>query len=92
MRDGTERALFIVIRASCMEAMAFYMNVSRLCRFSCVPTDRMVAVLYPGLLQPDSLRPPMKSADPRLILLAGLKPKKPFRFGESRSDLVCHHI
>jgi hypothetical protein len=33
----------------------------------------------------------MKSADPRLILLASSTLFESFRFSESRSYLVCHH-
>jgi hypothetical protein len=50
-----------------------YMNASRLSKLSCVLGNRLIAALYPGLLQPDALRPTMKSADPCLILRASSK-------------------
>src|ERR1700736_1329305 len=74
-------------------SIAFYMNASRLREFSCVLTDRMAAGLYPALLQPiPPLRATMKSADSRLIPLPSSKLFRRFRFSESRSYLVCHHI
>ncbi|MCX4159649.1 LysR family transcriptional regulator [Paraburkholderia aspalathi] len=50
-----------------------YMNASRLSKLSYVLGNRLIAALYPGLLQPDPLRPTMKSADPCLILRASSK-------------------
>jgi hypothetical protein len=50
-----------------------------------------VAALYPAFAASVSLRAPMDSADSRLIFVAGCKPERTFRFGESRSDLFCHH-
>ena len=47
--------------------------------------------MSPALLQPNVLRAPMKSAGSRLIRKASFKLGEGCRFGEPRSDLVCHH-
>jgi transposase len=64
----------------------------RLHKYRCSAFDRMVADVYPGLLQLITpLRPPMKSAYSHLTGYASLTLSRSFRFRESRSNLFCHH-
>jgi hypothetical protein len=68
------------------------MNASRLCKFLYVLTDRMDCSFISGLVTAVvPLRAPMKSADSRLLSPTSWKLWNPFRLGESRSDLSCHH-
>ncbi|WP_240975274.1 LysR family transcriptional regulator [Paraburkholderia aromaticivorans] len=70
-----------------------YMDAARLQRdFEGSDVTGTAAGLYPALLQRVfSLRAPMDSADSRLISAPSSRLFALSRFGESRSDLFCHH-
>lgn len=53
--------------------------------------DRIGCSFICGLMQPHTLRAPMKSADSLLICRTSYALKLSFRLSEFRSDLSCHH-
>lgn len=74
------------------QSKVVYMNAPLCAGLSSLRKTGWAAALHSALLQPDSLRAPMKSADSRLIHLASWSGSDNFSgLVSPRSYLSCHH-